>query len=933
MLKQVLIVFLFQLTAALPCVAQQDLGTIKGRVIDLETLQPIPYASVYINYTTLGVYTNNNGEFQLNKLPPGQHELVISSVGYQSYQSKITIRDSIPLSSLIKLKTTVLKEITVTAKRDNKWSGRLKKFEKLFFGNSEYASQCRILNPSVLDFNEDAKGIFTAQAEAPLVIENLSLGYRIFYQLKNFLVSPTNYSIGGSVRFQEIETQDTTLINWWKKKREEAYSGSSRHLFKSMISNHVKEQGFVLYEDRSGFGEILRDARFLANVNKRIFAYDDTGTIAKLEQSDQYTISLPPRLEVHYLNKSASSRIYTNVSNPVSWIEVTNNTLTSNKEGIVLNPASMTVLGAMSDARIAEILPYDYSSSDNKYKSPITQKAKLPPLAYLIEKPYLHTDKSYYYQKEVIWIKGYMNYMAPVLKDSLSHVIYIELLDSANNSKLKKIFSINNGQIIASLALPYLLPKGDYQLRAYTRWMLNFDSQLIFKKAIKILEDHEFVSKPETIIIGSDIKGITITTDKENYETQDKIMLTIESKDFYDYPIASDLSVSVTDLEQAVPAENEVTILSSYPISKKSLPDTVIKKTDYALQYGIELSGQFFSSKKKPMQGKLTFVEKNSDNAFTIITEEDGRFFFPNLQLYDTVALYLEAKSLKRKKEGITILDSIRVSPPVIKTEPLRIKIQKSKDVSYHSIDTYDMLPAHILEEVTINDTRIDNNINKSRGAHLASDYTISGDWFREINSFDILSSLQSKIPGLRVSAVLKGGMVHRYVYLGGPGQFAGGTEPLILIDGIAVNGEDPTAAEQISGLGVNLIDRIEVIKQGGAASYGARGGNGVIAIYTKKGNVTSSKPLYDKTKLQPVKITGFASVKKFISPDYTTTTKDYRSTIYWNPSVITDEKTPAIISFFAAGIPATYRIVAEGITRDGNPVRGEKIIQIKNRP
>jgi len=74
------------------------------------------------------------------------------------------------------------------------------------------------------------------------------------------------------------------------------------------------------------------------------------------------------------------------------------------------------------------------------------------------------------------------------------------------------------------------------------------------------------------------------------------------------------------------------------------------------------------------------------------------------------------------------------------------------------------------------------------------------------------------------------------------------------------------------------------------------------------------------------VKVGGFTATRKFISPNYRGALKldtkpDYRSTIYWNPSVTTNvEKGEATFYFFAADSETTYRVVVEGVTARGGP-------------
>ena len=84
-----------------------------------------------------------------------------------------------------------------------------------------------------------------------------------------------------------------------------------------------------------------------------------------------------------------------------------------------------------------------------------------------------------------------MNYTAPVFKDSLSRVIYVDLVDKSNKVVASKIFPITNGNSEGSLTIPSTIEGGDYVLRAYTRWILNFDSTLVFVKPLKVLEYSE----------------------------------------------------------------------------------------------------------------------------------------------------------------------------------------------------------------------------------------------------------------------------------------------------------------------------------------------------------------------------------------------------------------------------------------------------------
>ena len=49
---------------------------ISGRVLDAKTLGPLPFANVFINNTTIGTTTDENGFFKLNNVPVGRNEVI-----------------------------------------------------------------------------------------------------------------------------------------------------------------------------------------------------------------------------------------------------------------------------------------------------------------------------------------------------------------------------------------------------------------------------------------------------------------------------------------------------------------------------------------------------------------------------------------------------------------------------------------------------------------------------------------------------------------------------------------------------------------------------------------------------------------------------------------------------------------------------------------
>ena len=91
---------------------------VKGIVKDSLTNEPLSYTSVYLKGTTEGCLTNNDGTFFF-KTARAKAELVVSSVGYKSYNRIIhTSSNSRYTITLLPVEYT-LNEIVVKPKREH----------------------------------------------------------------------------------------------------------------------------------------------------------------------------------------------------------------------------------------------------------------------------------------------------------------------------------------------------------------------------------------------------------------------------------------------------------------------------------------------------------------------------------------------------------------------------------------------------------------------------------------------------------------------------------------------------------------------------------------------------------------------------------------------------------------------------------------------
>lgn len=82
-----LIPILFFISVTGNLFAQEKEGTVKGRVLNAATNEPVPFSTVVIFGTTTGAMTDFDGNFLFTGLEPGYIRIQASSVGYEAYVS------------------------------------------------------------------------------------------------------------------------------------------------------------------------------------------------------------------------------------------------------------------------------------------------------------------------------------------------------------------------------------------------------------------------------------------------------------------------------------------------------------------------------------------------------------------------------------------------------------------------------------------------------------------------------------------------------------------------------------------------------------------------------------------------------------------------------------------------------------------------------
>ncbi|UJP66024.1 carboxypeptidase-like regulatory domain-containing protein [Mongoliitalea daihaiensis] len=244
-----LIIFLFWITLGYSATCAQ--GLVRGLVLDHDTQEPLPFATVFLSNTTFGQVTDKDGKFSIASVPAGEYEIIVSFMGYQTFQQLIEIKNDIPLQLELRVKPTVvdLQEKLVEEKRDKSWYKNLKIFEQYFLGTSMNAKKSVILNPNVLIMDDQQKpGYLLVSAKEPIMIENPNLGYQISFVLKSFECNPKEerWSYYGYPYFEELEVP-VRRKSRISKNRDRAYYGSLTHFLQAVYQDSLEKEGFEVY--------------------------------------------------------------------------------------------------------------------------------------------------------------------------------------------------------------------------------------------------------------------------------------------------------------------------------------------------------------------------------------------------------------------------------------------------------------------------------------------------------------------------------------------------------------------------------------------------------------------------------------------------------------------------------------------------------------
>jgi len=430
------------------------------------------------------------------------------------------------------------------------------------------------------------------------------------------------------------------------------------------------------------------------------------------------------------------------------------------------------------------------------------------------------------------------------------------------------------------------------------------------------------------------------------------------------------VSVSVTDADALTPGEDRPTILSGLLLSgdlrghiyhpawyflndadsTQQALDLVMRTHGWrrfdwaALQQGnfpavpfndrnfLSFKGQAFTESGKKVVSNTTlniFLRGSDSTKKFIFTPVDsmGNFVLDNLLFFDTASAFFQvnkkgyaAKNVQLKMKPFpsfpltadvlngTVFPSVAEDTAFTHSgnreaellAGLR-RLQKAKELKEIIIRGHKKTPIEELD---------DRYASGLFTGGVSQSFDFVNDNKQAVAYMDILSFLQGRIAGVQISGAPPNVTV----------KYRGGT-PAFFLD------EMNTDIDMIESVPVADIAYVKVFQPPFVGAFGG-GGNGAIAIYTRRGGDQTA----EIEGLNRLKLAGYSTIRQFYAPVYDNkkddAIPDYRITLDWAPFLFAGRGNQTIpIRFYNNDESKHFRIVAEGVDENGKLLHLEQVV------
>ncbi|MBS0001261.1 MAG: TonB-dependent receptor plug domain-containing protein [Cyclobacteriaceae bacterium] len=355
---------------------------------------------------------------------------------------------------------------------------------------------------------------------------------------------------------------------------------------------------------------------------------------------------------------------------------------------------------------------------------------------------------------------------------------------------------------------------------------------------------------------------------------------------------------------------------------------------EYEAERGFNIGGRLldFYNQDKSREGNVRlFIYENQLYYNELETDEKGAFKFQGLDIYDSTHVVMQAwqnmENVGKKRVKTRNDLKIRIENlPYAQVNPdLWPFHEPSKNTHADYLELNDFIlkidssfegRTIILDELMVKDSKINAEDAFNRPGKLYKDPSrriVMDSLHVEDQSILLFDILRKYFPGIQI----RGFPPDLGITIRGPGTIQGNNDAMLFLDGI------PVESDFLYYFPASEIAFIDLLTANKAAIYGSDAANGAIAFYTRQGPARFSEE--DRMGMINFIHEGYYRAREFYAPDYDVPEEkhikpDFRRTLYWNPTLTTDDQGNAGFSFYTSDEAAEYRVEIEGMTYSGIP-------------
>jgi hypothetical protein len=463
-----------------------------------------------------------------------------------------------------------------------------------------------------------------------------------------------------------------------------------------------------------------------------------------------------------------------------------------------------------------------------------------------------------------------------------------------------------------------------------------------------------------------------INSNKKTYKRREKAFFDIHCSDLSGNFILTNLSLSVVNSDLLKKNGNESTISSYFNLESdlkgpiedpgyyvnpenddrfeildllmltqgwrrftwKRLLNDQMPVFEYPAEQGFAIEGKlldFYNQNKVRTGNVRLFIYENQLYYNEIETDENGIFSFQGLNIFDSTRVVLQAwqvveKEGKRKdktRNDFTFDIVSRAYADVLPDYRPFPDLVDNFHAGYRKLNEYILKidssfegRTILLDEVTIRERKIDPEKAFERPGKLYKEPSrriILDSLHTEEQSLMLFDLLRKYFPGIQFT----GSPPNVGIMIRGLSSRQGNNSAMLFLDGLPVDNEF------MYYFPASEIAFIDLLNANKATVLGSDAANGAIAFYTRQGPPRTIRE--ERMGMINFSRKGYYRAREFYTPDYDAPEEkhakpDFRRTLYWNPSLTTDNHGKIEFSFYTSDETAEYRVDIEGMTYNGIP-------------